>query len=85
MKQKLLLIIPTLIFVSAFTPAVNSISFTHDIDQNGNHHSSNLPKFCVSNGVLVCHLNSPLFKGGLMKFSLRPRADSKSSKGVGEK
>jgi L-asparagine transporter-like permease len=79
MKIKLLIIISLLVLVPTLPVYADSITFTHQTDQDGRHTISNMPKFCVLNGVLVCHLNSSLFKDSRMSYSLQPRAESKKS------
>lgn len=66
----------TILFLFVFTTQVSAISFDRKTDSNGNVSTSNLPSFCVSAGILVCHRNSALFKGGAMSFSLQPRDKS---------
>ncbi len=58
----------------------NAISFTQETGPNGSVSTSNLPSFCVSAGVLVCHRNNPLFANSAMSNSLQPRDKSGQGK-----
>jgi hypothetical protein len=58
----------------------NAISFTQETAPGGNVSTSNLPSFCVLDGVLVCHRNSSLFVNGEMSNSLQPRDKSRQGK-----
>ena len=72
MKGILLKIIPVSALLLAFMPTVHSISFTQYIDHNGNIVTSNIPKSCVSNGLMVCFQYHPVIKSGPVSVSRQP-------------
>ena len=77
--RKLAIKVASLLVFMISMPA-NAISFTQETSPGGNVSTSNLPSFCVSAGVLVCHRNSPLFVNGAMSNSLQPRDKSGQGK-----
>ena len=72
MKGILLKIIPVSALLLAFMPTVHSISFIQYIDHNGNIVTSNIPKSCVSNGLMVCFQYHPVIKSGPASVSRQP-------------
>jgi hypothetical protein len=72
MKGILPKIIPVLALLLTFMPTVHSISFTQYIDHNGNIVTSNIPKSCVSNGLMVCFQYHPVIKSGPVSVSRQP-------------
>ncbi len=72
MKGILLKIIPALALLLTFMPIANSISFTQYIDNDGNIVTSNIPKSCVSNGLMVCFQYHPVIKSRSFLVSRQP-------------
>jgi len=72
MKGILLKIIPVLALPLTFMPIANSISFTQYIDNDGNIVTSNIPKSCVSNGLMVCFQYHPVIKSRSFSVSREP-------------
>ena len=77
--RKIAIKLASLLVLMVSTPA-NAISFTQATGPDGNVTTSNLPSFCVSAGVLVCHRNSALFANSAMSNSLQPRDKSGQGK-----
>ncbi len=72
MKGILLKIIPVLALLLTFMPIAYSISFIQYIDNDGNIVTSNIPKSCVSNGLMVCYSYHPVIKSGSFVASRQP-------------
>jgi len=72
MKGILPKIIPVLALLFAFMPMAHSISFTQYIDRNGHLVTSNIPKSCVSNGLMICYSYHPVIKSKSFLESREP-------------
>jgi len=72
MKGILPKIIPVLALLLTFMPIANSISITQYIDNDGNIVISNIPKSCVSNGLMVCFQYHPVIKSRSFSVSRQP-------------
>jgi len=72
MKGILLKIIPVLALLLTFMPIAYSISFTQYIDNDGHLVISNIPKSCVSNGLMVCYSYHPVIKARLVSIPKQP-------------
>ncbi len=72
MKGILLKIIPVLALLLTFMPIAYSISFIQYIDNDGNIVTSNIPKSCVSNGLMVCFQYHPVIKSRSFLESRQP-------------
>jgi len=70
MKGILLKIITVLLLT--FMPLAHSISFIQYIDHNGNLVTSNIPKSCVSNGLMICFQYHPVIKSNSFLVSREP-------------
>ena len=72
MKGILPKIIPVLALLLIFMPNANSIKFTQYIDHHGHLVTSNIPKSCVSNGLMVCYRYHLLIKARPVSVSKQP-------------
>ena len=78
MMGKLVITASLLSLASYFPANAHQDSFTLFTGQNGALATSEVPRHCISNGVMVCHRYHPLFSGGSLKHSLEPRDKPKT-------